>query len=447
MYRLKLALRYLFRRRISYLAIAAVALCVFIVVIVMTVHSGLVRQFKDKNHNFYSDCIISTDSMVGFSYYEDFIAELQKQPFVYAASPSVITIGSLTAGYKENIGIEIMGINISRHRKVSNFADTLYYNRQNPDSAFNIKDNPNDAGVIIGIAMMSSRNKQGVYFHPSEPIMKVEISCVPLTARGAMQKADTDYVNSKIFYLTDDSQSNLAMVDSRMVYIPFEQAQTLAGMSDNIKRTSAIFIKFNPDQDVESATAQIRSLWDEFVLLNKAKPNSDLFETVSVQTWKQYCRHTIAWMEKEQIMLTALFLMVAITTVFIVFVIFYMIISHKSKDIGILRSIGVSSFSILRIFLYFAALIGLIGSAVGSLLGWLFLLKIHEMENLLLKWKGIQVFDRSIFAIGDLPNEVQPMMLLIIIAIAVLACLLGALIPSLQAAKGKPAETLKVSQL
>jgi lipoprotein-releasing system permease protein len=449
MYRLKLALRYLFRRRISYLAIAAVALCVFIVVIVMTVHSGLVRQFKDKNHNFYSDCIISTDSMVGFSYYEDFIAELQKQPYVYAASPAVITIGSLTrAGYDENIGIEIMGIDISRHKNVSNFADTLHYNRQNPDKAFNIKGSPDDAGLIIGIAMMSSRDKQGIYFHPSEPInMQVEISCVPLTARGAMQKADTDYVNSKIFYFADDSQSNLAMVDSRMVYIPFEQAQTLAGMADSIPRTSAVFIKFKPGQDVESATAQVRSLWNNFVLLNKTKPNADLFETVNVQTWKQYCRHTIAWMEKEQIMLTALFLMVAITTVFIVFVIFYMIISHKSKDIGILRSVGVSSFSILWIFLYFAALIGLIGSAVGSLLGWLFLLKINEMENLLLKWKGIQVFDRSIFAIGELPNQIQPMMLLIIIATAVLACLLGALIPSLQAARGKPAETLKVSQL
>jgi lipoprotein-releasing system permease protein len=232
-----------------------------------------------------------------------------------------------------------------------------------------------------------------------------------------------------------------------MVYIPFEQAQTLAGMDDRIPRTSAIFIKFNPEQDVESATAQVRSMWNDFVLRNQAKPNADLFETVNVQTWKQYCRHTIAWMEKEQIMLTALFLMVAITTVFIVFVIFYMIISHKSKDIGILRSVGVSSLSILRIFLYFAALIGLIGSALGSLMGWLFLLKINEMENLLLKWKGIQVFDRSIFAIGELPNQIQPMMLLIIIATAVLACLLGALIPSLQAARGKPAETLKVSQL
>jgi ABC-type lipoprotein release transport system permease subunit len=247
--------------------------------------------------------------MVGFSYYEDFIAELQKQPYVYAASPAVITIGSLTrAGYDENIGIEIMGIDISRHKNVSNFADTLHYNRQNPDKAFNIKGSPDDAGLIIGIAMMSSRDKQGVYFHPSEPInMQVEISCVPLTARGAMQKADTDYVNSKIFYFADDSQSNLAMVDSRMVYIPFEQAQTLAGMADSIPRTSAIFIKFNPEQDVESATAQVRSMWNDFVLRNQAKPNADLFETVNVQTWKQYCRHTIAWMEKEQIMLTAHF--------------------------------------------------------------------------------------------------------------------------------------------
>ena len=89
MYKLKLAIRYFLRRRITSLAVVAVALCVFIVVVVMTVMNGLVREFRDKNHNFVGDCVISTDSLVGFPYYAEFIAELDKQDFVAARSGAI----------------------------------------------------------------------------------------------------------------------------------------------------------------------------------------------------------------------------------------------------------------------------------------------------------------------------------------------------------------------
>ena len=94
MYKLLLPKRYLFRRRISLLAIAAVALCVFIVVVVMTVMNGLVKDFREKNHRFVGDCVVSTGSLVGFGYYQDFLDELEKQDFIAAtmsrASPVIV---------------------------------------------------------------------------------------------------------------------------------------------------------------------------------------------------------------------------------------------------------------------------------------------------------------------------------------------------------------------
>lgn len=445
MYKLKLALRYLFKRKISYVAIAAVALCVFIVVIVMTVHSGLVREFKDKNHDFYSDCIVSTDSMVGFGYYEDFIDKLIGEEYVGAASPVVMSIGSLArSGKDENIAVEIMGIDVESFVKVSNFADKIYYNRSSPQKAFTAEYNKQIPGFVPGVAMMGSRDKQGNYEHSIDPYqLTVELSCVPLTAKGAMQKADIDYVNTKTFAYSDDIQTNLANVDARVIFIPIEHAQSLCGMAGDVERVNAIFIKFEDGVDIDTATNWVRSEWNDFTILNSEKPHADLFASVTVQSWKQYRRETIAWMEREQTMLTMLFIMVAITTVFIVFVIFYMIVSHKTRDIGILRSVGASWSSVLGIFLNFAAMIGFLGAVLGSIFGWLFLMFINDLENLLLKLFGFQVFDRSFFAIGDLPNEIPPVLLLITFGSAIAACLIGAFIPSFKAARMKPVDTLK----
>ena len=110
MYKLILAFRYLYRRRISYLALAAVALCVFIVVVVMTVMDGLVGDFKEKNHNYTGDCVVGTESLVGFTYYEDFARIAEKADFVEAVTPVIKSYALVgTEGSGRNIGVEIDG--------------------------------------------------------------------------------------------------------------------------------------------------------------------------------------------------------------------------------------------------------------------------------------------------------------------------------------------------
>ncbi|GAI18843.1 unnamed protein product, partial [marine sediment metagenome] len=126
-------------------------------------------------------------------------------------------------------------------------------------------------------------------------------------------------------------------------------------------------------------------------------------EKVTVQSWKDYRRAFIAAVEKEQTVMAVMFALVGITTVFIIFVVFYMIVSHKSKDIGILKSIGVSNANIIKLFSGFAFLLGLIGSVVGAIFGWLFLLKINQMEDWLFEHFKFQLWDRTVYAIGDIP--------------------------------------------
>ncbi|MHC4071574.1 MAG: hypothetical protein ACYTGS_06020 [Planctomycetota bacterium] len=90
---------------------------------------------------------------------------------------------------------------------------------------------------------------------------------------------------------------------------------------------------------------------------------------------------------------------------------------------------------------------GVIGSGIGLSAGWAFLLNINKIENWLFKHFDWQVFDRTIYAIGDLPNQVDPGVMAVIGASAIVSCLIGALIPSWQTARQKPADALQVNQL
>ena len=126
-----------------------------------------------------------------------------------------------------------------------------------------------------------------------------------------------------------------------------------------------------------------------------------------MQGWKEYRRAVVAPMEQEQLILSLMFILVGITTVFIVFVVFYMIVNNKRKDIGVLKSVGASNAGVLSLFQGFAFGIGLIGSCAGVLLAWLFLSRINQIEQWCYEHLGIQLWDRTIYVIGDIPHHVE----------------------------------------
>jgi len=449
MYKIILPFRYLLKRRISYLAFLSVALCVFIVVVVMTVMTGLVTDFKQKNHEFTGDCIVGTESLVGFAYYEDFVKILERQDFIEGVSAVIKNYALVSPGGTErNIGVEIMGIDPVRHSRATGFGKTLYYRQADVSKAFVPAYDPNLPGCVVGIDRWLVRDTEGRYAYQASPSeTSFAVSCFPLTAKGALAKAGAGLVNTRTFYFSDHSQSGLAREDFSLVYLPFEQAQLLCGMAGAVKRASAINIKFKPNVKLTTGCEKVAWLWQRFVQERSGEKRAGLLEKVNVQSWKDYRRAFIAAMEKEQAMLTVMFALVGITTVFIVFVVFYMIISHKSKDIGILKSIGVSNGNIIELFSGFAFLVGLLGSGIGVFAGWLFLLKINGIEDWLFEHFGFQLWDRTMYAIGDIPSAIDLKVLVVIILSAIAACLVGALVPSRQAAKARPVEALQVSQL
>jgi len=449
MYKIILSFRYLFKKRISYLALTAVSLSVFVVVVVMTVMAGLVQDFKQKNHQLVGDCVVATQSLVGFPYYEDFTRLLEKQDFVTAVSPVISSYGLIgVAGSEQNIGVEITGIDPVLHGRVTGFGGTLHFHRDDVSKAFEPAYNPHRPGCVVGVDLWLSRDARGGYSYNSQPSRTaLSVTCFPLTAKGALAKAGTDIVNTKTFYFSDTSHTGLAKVDSSTIYLPLDQARMLCGMAGPVKRISRLYIKFRDGVKLDAGCAEVAKLWKRYAADRAGDKLAALLKTVTVRSWKGYRRQYIAPMEKEHTVVGVMFALVGLTTVFIVFVVFYMLVSHKSRDIGILKSIGVSQANIVGVFVLFAFWTGLLGSSVGVAAGAVFLRNINALESWLFEHFGFQLWDRTIYAIGAIPNRTDKALLAVVVVLATVACILSAALPSRQAAKRRPVEILQVSQL
>jgi lipoprotein-releasing system permease protein len=446
-YKLTLIARYLLKRRITHFAMLAVALCVFTVVVVMTVMIGLVGGFKQKNHAFVGDCVVGTESLVGFPYYEEFMTLVEHSGLVEGVSPVVKNYAQLGADIGEYDNVEILGLDPVRHSRVTNFAATLDFRGDRPEKAFEPMYDPNLPGCIVGIDRVSRRDPRGQYVHYSAPFRaSVTLTCFPLNARGALVGAGTNPTATKRFYYSDNIHTGIAAVDYGYVYVPLDQAQALC-LSGEEKRITALHIKFRPSVELQEGCRRMAQLWERFRADKAGAPNSNLLDTVNVQSWKEYRQAVVAPMEQEQLMLSLMFILVGITTVFIVFVVFYMVVNSKKKDIGVLKSVGASNTGVLSLFQGFAFGIGLIGSCAGILFGWLFLTRINQIEQWFYEHFGLQLWDRTVYVIGAIPNRVDLSVLAVIMSCAILACLVGALVPSYLAVRLRPVETLHAGRM
>lgn len=449
MYQVLLAWRYLPKRRMAYIAVAAVAICVFTVAVVMTVMTGLVSDFKEKNHGWVGDCVLSTDSLVGLGRGSEVLSMLEEAEFIACVSPVAKGYGLMGyggSGYAEPV--EMVGIVPRRHCEVTNFGRLVHYHRIDCNDVFKPPYAPDMPGCVLGIDKVLIRDSYGRYVHsPTIARYSFSLTCIPLTPAGALARAGLDVVNTKTFYYSDDCHSGLAHVDGSYVYVDFEEARGLLGMDGACDRISAFHIKFAAGIENEEGCRGVKELWEGFSDRRAGNPCAGLWKEARVESWKEYRREVIAPVEKEQTMMTACFAMLGVITSFIVFVIFYMLAASKTKDIGVLKSLGARKRGIMELFLGFAALVGFLGAVAGSAAAVLFVGRINDMETWLYEHYGFRIWDRAVYAIDEIPDAISFDLLLAVLCAAVAACMLGAAVPAWRAASVQPVDSLRVTEL
>ena len=127
-------------------------------------------------------------------------------------------------------------------------------------------------------------------------------------------------------------------------------------------------------------------------------------EFVSILTWEQHLRDLIGPVEKEREMMRILFSIVYLVCAGLVLSIFWAIVQEKSRDIGILRSVGASRTGVLWIFLQYGLVIGVVGGLVGVGLGWLVIRNINAIHETISedapRWSWILAFALSAVALA-----------------------------------------------
>ncbi len=120
-----------------------------------------------------------------------------------------------------------------------------------------------------------------------------------------------------------------------------------------------------------------------------------------------------------------------------------MVVMEKHKDIAILRSMGATSASIMKIFVLEGFIIGTLGTSLGTGLGLLLAKNADPIIKGLERTFGIKIFDQAVYGMDKFPSVVNPADVVAVVAVAMTISLLATIYPAWRAARMDPGEALR----
>ncbi len=201
-------------------------------------------------------------------------------------------------------------------------------------------------------------------------------------------------------------------------------------------RVNSVLVSAAPGVSANELQARVAEIYIEFSA-EHALPGAN------VQTWEQINAGFIGAVKKEIALVLVLFTFISITAVFLVLSIFWSMVNEKTRDIGILRSLGASRAGIAWLWLRYGLVIGVVGSILGGLLSYAIVRNINPIHEWLGSVLGIVVWDPKVYYFSEIPNRMDPGTMGIVLLGGVFASALGALVPSLRAAFMDPVRALR----
>ncbi|MFM2011734.1 MAG: Lipoprotein-releasing system transrane protein LolE [Planctomycetota bacterium] len=236
------------------------------------------------------------------------------------------------------------------------------------------------------------------------------------------------------FTIVDFYESKMSEYDSTFAFVPLEKLQHSRGMIDpqtGIGSVTSIQIKLKPGFDLNAARDALR---DEF------PPTHDFVE---VRTWRETQGPLLAAVQLETTILNILLFMIIAVAGFGILATFFMIVVEKTRDIGVLKSLGATGTGIATIFLGYGVLLGTVGAGVGVVCGLIFVWKINDIARMIEWITGREVFDPTVYYFDTIPTIIHPTMLVWVTLGAILIAVLASVLPSIRAARMHPVEALR----
>ena len=220
----------------------------------------------------------------------------------------------------------------------------------------------------------------------------------------------------EIFIINSIFDSGLADFDANIAFINLDTLENFFGL-DKKKRNIEIYLK-NPS-NIKEIKSKIQKIFDNEFIYTWADMNSSLFSALKVE-------RNVMFIILSLIIIVAAFNIISGLTI---------LVKNKTRDIAILKSIGVLNKSIVKIFFLVGVFIGTTATLFGIFLGVIFSLYIENLREFLSNTFNISLFPEEIYFLSTMPSEINPTSIFITIIVSIF--------PAIKASKLDPVKGLK----
>ena len=382
-----IALRHITERKFqSIFSILGVSIGVTVFIVSLTVSNGLEKNMIDSLLTLTPHITIKSDYGNVIEDYETKSAELKKIDGVTAVIPKYSN--QAIVKYKEMAkGVIANGIKAESASK---------------DLKLKIIKGKNDISELNSILVGEEFSKEmGVDVGDEINIVSAENKEIKLIIRGIFKTGYYEY------------DSNLVILPLTTMQILSEKGEAVTEMGINVK---------NP-QKLEN---QLKSVNEKAAIFG----NNNL----GIYSWSELNQNLLSAVKFEKFVLVAILSLLIMIACFAVSVILNMIVREKTKDIGILKSIGYSNKNIRRIFTIEGLVIGLSGMILASIMSPLVLLLLKKM---------FKIFMKTTYYLEELPLYISMKEIVLIYIVTTVIVFLSTLYPAIKASRLKPVEALK----
>jgi len=165
--------------------------------------------------------------------------------------------------------------------------------------------------------------------------------------------------------------------------------------------------------------------------------------SMRVYTWKQINQRLLGVLAVEKNMMFFLLVFIVLVAAFSITNTLITVVVQKTREIGLLKAIGGSSGTVMRLFIMQGLLVGMIGSVCGTIMGIGVVYFRNDLLRLVSKVTGQELFPREFYYFNELPAHIVPGDIIFIVVVSILLCTLGGVIPAWRAAKLDPAKALR----
>jgi lipoprotein-releasing system permease protein len=439
-----LCFRYLQHRRIVLLSIAAVALSCALLIVTDSLFTGFIDAIETSVGQHLGDIILEAPAGSVMTDADLLIDSLTQTESIESATAVLSSHGLLLSAPGRASAVQVWGIELPRRLSVTPLKRSLIRQKDVPDEqvSFDVPGQSEAVGGIIGIGVAASPDEVTDEYD-MRAVESLMGSRMTLTTGSVVPAEDSESAAPRLsrkvvrFSLADVAMTGVHEFDQSFVLLPIETLSAALYPGQPVS-ANLIHIRLAPGADPEESLAIVYGVWRSF-----AQDRFDWYMYARISSSKQMQAYLIREYKKQMGILLLIFGLVSMGIILLVFCIFYLIVMTRRKDIGILKSSGLSSPSVAGMFVLFGAIVGIVGAIAGIGLGWLIISHINEIEQVIAVVFRIKLWKASTYMFTQIPNTMHWGSVLWITAAGIGAAAAGSLIPAAAAARVRPVETLQ----